>query len=432
VSTVTRICDGALVVVDAVEGVCIQTHTVLHQAWREKLTPLLIVNKIDKLFTSLHMTPEEAYSHLRRVIEAVNAVTTALATNEWMEEIGEMEEDEEEEVKLEDIDKDSSWNFSPERGNVIFASASHGWGFMLMKFAQIWGDKLGVEKGNLVQAMWGDYSLQPKTNKIIKHTSSSSTPPIFVSLILQPIWSVYEACLVEDRPRRVVGMGEKVGVSISREEVDSCLNNQDVVSLFLSRWIPLNDVVMRSIVRKVPSPLDAQRDRIDVVWPKRKLRVGQSTKEEEDDETSLIETSPLKQTIEDCNSDDQLVVFISKMISMKRKLLDQTDVSWRDINRGGEDEVLVAMGRVFSGTLTSQSEVYILSHTHDPPDSPDFVPIPPDHCTLYNLFGDSISKVEEVPAGNIFAMSGFNKFHSHSFIHSFFPSFLGYDISRSV
>jgi ribosome assembly protein 1 len=86
VSTASRLSDGAVVLVDAVEGVCSQTVTVLRQAWIEKLKPLLVINKMDRLITELQMSPGEAYTHLTRLLEQVNAVMGSFFQGERMED----------------------------------------------------------------------------------------------------------------------------------------------------------------------------------------------------------------------------------------------------------------------------------------------------------------------------------------------------------
>lgn len=74
VSAAVRLCDGAIIVVDVVEGVCSQTEAVLRQAWEEKIKLCLVFNKLDRLLTELKMEPLEAYLRLYKLLEQVNVI----------------------------------------------------------------------------------------------------------------------------------------------------------------------------------------------------------------------------------------------------------------------------------------------------------------------------------------------------------------------
>lgn len=231
VSTASRLCDGALVLVDAVEGVCSQTVTVLRQAWIEHMKPLLVINKMDRLITELKMSPSEAYSHLSKLLEQVNAVIGSFFQGERMEEDLQWRERVEERVaaaaakehgknepkaartiessttadsedlasfsttgEFEERD-DEDLYFAPEKHNVIFSSATDGWAFTVRQFAHLYEKKLGLKSSVLEQVLWGDFYLEPKTKRVLgsKHLKGRALKPMFVQLVLDNIWAVYEA-----------------------------------------------------------------------------------------------------------------------------------------------------------------------------------------------------------------------------------------------
>lgn len=230
VSTASRLCDGALVLVDAVEGVCSQTVTVLRQTWTEHLKPLLVINKVDRLVTELQMSPGEAYTHLSKLLEQVNAVIGSFYQGERMEEDLQWRERVEERVAVaaakeqgkaeqtaarsvggvvDDVEiiattnatgefeekDDEDLYFSPEKNNVIFSSAIDGWAFTVRQFASIYEKKLGMKRSVLEKVLWGDFYLEPKTRKVLgsKHLKGRALKPMFVQLVLENIWAVYEA-----------------------------------------------------------------------------------------------------------------------------------------------------------------------------------------------------------------------------------------------
>ena len=130
VGAAVRICDGALAVVDVVEGVCVQTQAVLRQAWKERLQVCLVLNKVDRLAIDLRMTPGEACSRLEAILNEVNSLVDTFASEEWMEKL-DQEDAVEDGVVPEGGEEDLSGaspdvTFSPVKGNVAFASGFDG------------------------------------------------------------------------------------------------------------------------------------------------------------------------------------------------------------------------------------------------------------------------------------------------------------------
>lgn len=84
VTAALRVTDGALVVVDYVEGVCVQTETVLRQALMELIRPVVMINKVDRAFFELQHNAETIYQTFQRVVENVNVYISTYENRELM------------------------------------------------------------------------------------------------------------------------------------------------------------------------------------------------------------------------------------------------------------------------------------------------------------------------------------------------------------
>lgn len=105
VTRAMRAVDGAVVVVDAVEGTMPQTETVLRQALKEGVKPVLFVNKVDRLINELQVDATEMQIRLGRVIDKVNKLIKGM--NEKMYNDG--------------------WKLDAAQGTVAFGSALYNW-----------------------------------------------------------------------------------------------------------------------------------------------------------------------------------------------------------------------------------------------------------------------------------------------------------------
>ena len=110
---------------------------------------------------------------------------------------------------LEEVDDPlvAEWTFSPESGNVIFASAIDCWGFGIAKFSQIWSQKLGINRNVLRKHLFEDYSYNSKTKKFVK--CQIGTDPLFATMILDPIWKLYDASVTQNNPEKAAKMAER-------------------------------------------------------------------------------------------------------------------------------------------------------------------------------------------------------------------------------
>ena len=105
VTRAMRAVDGTIVLVCASEGIMPQTETVLRQAIRERVKPVLFINKCDRLIKEMMFTPEQMQKRFSEIVLKFNKLIERFAEPEFREK----------------------WKVDIMDGSVAFGSARDNW-----------------------------------------------------------------------------------------------------------------------------------------------------------------------------------------------------------------------------------------------------------------------------------------------------------------
>lgn len=302
VTAALRVTDGALVVVDSVEGVCVQTETVLRQALTERIRPVMTINKLDRSFLELQLEPESMYQNFSRIIENANVIMSTY-----------------EDDVLGDV------QVYPDQGTVAFSAGLHGWAFTLSRFARMYAKKFNVEPEKMTPRLWGDSFFNRKEKKWTKKESKGSVRA-FCEFVLKPVKKIIELAM-SDKVDELSTLLTSLDVKLTSEDKE--LRQKPLMKRVLQKWIPADQALLEMMVLHLPSPAKAQKYRAELLY------------EGPPDDACCT-------AIRNCDPNGPLMLYISKMVPSSDK---------------GR---FIAYGRVFSGTVKSGMKVRIMGPNYVP------------------------------------------------------------------
>jgi len=349
VTTALRITDGAVVVVDVLEGCCVQTETVLRQALAERLKPILVLNKADRLILELQFTADQIYAQCIKVIGEINTI-------------------------IEQCQDPSlpCMQVSLEDGTVCIGSGYYGWMTNISTVADLYVSPSDD---------------QTKRDAVLKKLSPGANfASNFSRLVLAPIMHLHQLVMRDAAsPEAVNAALNKVGKKLERSDF-SIVSNRDLLRVTMRNFMPAATTLLRMIMTKLPSPQEAQRYRTKVLYPLPTSR----NEEGEDSETEITDAPPESSTvdqvfnaIQSCDPNGPCVMYVSKLVPIGK--------------------LLMALGRVFSGTVRPGMTVRVMAaeNAHDPSAWTEA-----RIQRVVQTEGHSISSLSEALAGSVCGLVG--------------------------
>lgn len=362
-----RVTDGALVVVDYIEGVCTQTEMVLRQALSEKVRPVLLINKMDKGISKMH-DPEHFYRQCVRIINEVNYI-------------------------ISEFIPDEEYKIDPALGNVAFGSGYFGWAFTLKDLAKKYAKKFKVDAALLTQKFWGDnfYDGKKFTSKFEDVNPEEDRG--FNKFIISPIIRLQNSIMSKDFEvtKKIL---KKIGVEVKESDWEK--NEEDLLKIILKKWINAADSILNMCVDHLPSPREAQKYRMPSLFKgvkssERKSSEEEPAKEEEEEEKhagegeseeeikAYVDDDAVIEAMEKCDPEGPTMIFISKLFPV--------------------DQSFVAFGRIFSGTVRTGDKVKVFNAEERKAQTKVIKKVA-------ICMGKDVESVGEMPCGNIVVLGG--------------------------
>lgn len=302
VTAALRVTDGALVVMDCVEGVCVQTETVLRQALQERVKPVVMVNKMDRIILELQAELEDTYLNFVKILENANVIIATYND----EALGDSQ-------------------VFPDNGTVAFGSGLQSWAFTLNHFATLYASKFKTDPDKLMKKMWGNNYFDPKSGKWSKKESETNVRG-FCKFVLEPIFKMFRL-IMDGKKEKYTKLINMVGVQLSNDEKD--LVAKPLVKTVMRKWLPASEALLEMITLHLPSPAKAQTYRTETLY-----------EGPPDDEAAMA--------MKRCDQEGALMVYISKMVPT------------------ADNSRFVAFGRVFSGKIKTGQKARIMGPNYVP------------------------------------------------------------------
>ncbi len=304
-----RLCDGAVIFIDAAEGVMMNTERALKHAVQEQLDITICINKVDRLIVELKLPPTDAYYKLRHIVDEVNSLLSVYAEGQ------------------------DNLIVSPLLGNVCFASSNYRFCFTLQSFAKLYCDGCGggINYNDFAKRLWGDIYFNQKTRKFTKKPPLSTSPRSYVEFILEPLYKLF-AQVVGDVDTTLPKALEELGIHLTKTELK--LNIRPLLRLVCSRFFGEFSGFTEMCVKHIKSPLAAAKTKVEHFY-------------------TGPRDSEVVDCMLDCDPDGILMVHTSKLFPT-------------------EDGVQFhAFGRVISGTLNAGQQVKVLGEGYTIDDEED-------------------------------------------------------------